>query len=65
MPREVQLALGRIFSMGSRPTQPGDVECYEACRALILDYAESQGQDLRSDHVHNYVRDRFRGAAGD
>lgn len=33
------LALGRIFRMGSRPTQPGDVEEYERCRAIIMDAA--------------------------
>ena len=30
------LALGRILRLGSRPTQPGDVEEYERCRAIIL-----------------------------
>lgn len=30
------LALGRILRLGSRPTQPGDVEEYDRCRAIIL-----------------------------
>ena len=27
----VRLAMGRIFRMGSRPTQPGDMAEYERC----------------------------------
>jgi len=30
------LALGRIFRMAARPAQPGDVEEYERCRAIIM-----------------------------
>jgi hypothetical protein len=33
----IELALGRIFRMGARPTQPGDVEEYERCRAIIME----------------------------
>jgi hypothetical protein len=33
---EIQLALGRIFRMGSRPFQPGDIEDYERCREIIV-----------------------------
>jgi hypothetical protein len=36
----IALALGRIFRMGARPTQPGDVEEYERCRAIILKATE-------------------------
>jgi len=57
----VQLALGRIFRMGQRPTQPGDVEEYERCRAIILDAVEPLAPDYRP----NYARDRRKGAAGD
>jgi hypothetical protein len=35
----VQLALGRIFALGSRPTQPGDVAEYERCRAIVMENA--------------------------
>ena len=34
--RAAELALGRILRMGSRPAQPGDVEEYERCRAIIM-----------------------------
>jgi hypothetical protein len=34
--RLAELALGRILRLGSRPTQPGDVEEYERARAVIL-----------------------------
>jgi len=30
-----ELAFGRILRMGSRATQPGDVEMYELCKKLI------------------------------
>lgn len=33
----MEAALGRIFRMGSRPTQPGDIEEYERCRKIIMD----------------------------
>lgn len=32
-----RLAIGRLFRLGSRPTQDGDLEQYEACRRVILD----------------------------
>lgn len=38
--RAVECALGRIFKLGSRPTQPGDVEEYERCRGVILDITD-------------------------
>jgi hypothetical protein len=59
--KAVELALGRIFRMGSRPTRPGDVEEYERCRAIILDNTEPSLPDYRS----NYARDRLKGAQGD
>lgn len=36
----VKLALGRLFLLGSRPFQKGDIEQYEACRAIILACSE-------------------------
>lgn len=58
----VALALGRIFRMGARPTEPSDVEEYERCRAIILDAVEPR---LFVDTRPNYARDRLKGAAGD
>jgi len=45
-----ELAIGRIFRMGSRPTQAGDVEEYERCREIVLtimdgDYGSQQYRD--------------------
>ena len=59
----IALALGRIFRLGSRPTQPGDVREYERCRALIIEAAAAElpAEDWRP----NFARDRTRGAAGD
>jgi hypothetical protein len=59
-PSAVSLALGRIFRMGARPTQPGDVEEYERCRAIILDECEPVAPNWTPD----YARDRNRGAQG-
>lgn len=53
----VSLALGRIFLLGSRPTQPGDVEEYERCRALILDEL-SPCTPYRVEPVHSWARDQ-------
>jgi len=61
MPPEVQLALGRIFRLLSRPFQEGDLEEYHRCRSIILD-ASPEPQE---DHRPNWVRDRLRGAQGD
>ncbi len=35
--KAIELALGRILRMASRPTQPGDNAEYERCRRIILD----------------------------
>ena len=45
----IDLAIGRILRIASRPTQPGDVADYERCRNLILDSLadESRGRNGR------------------
>lgn len=64
--RIAQLAMGRIFLLGSRPEQPGDIEQYETCRAIILNVLGGSFASLdRFDPTPNYARDRLRGAAGD
>lgn len=50
----VTLALGRIFRLGSRPTQPGDIEEYERCRALII----GELGDAPEGYRPNWARDR-------
>lgn len=57
-----QLALGRIFKLASRPTQEGDIQEYERCRAIILDALEPS--EIPS-YTPNYARDRNKGAQGD
>lgn len=57
----VQLALGRIFRLMSRPEQPGDAEQYEAARAVILAHVPA---GVVPDYAPNWIRDRFKGAAG-
>lgn len=51
----VEMALGRIFGMMQRPFQPGDVEEYERCRALVMDAVEPGDPQL--DYRPNYARD--------
>ena len=33
----IQLAIGRIFRLGARKTQPGDIEQYEQCKQIIME----------------------------
>ena len=54
-------ALGRIFRMGARPTQPGDITEYKRCRAIILNELD----EGRMPYAPNWVRDRMKGAQGD
>lgn len=58
----VSLTLGRIFRMGARPSQPGDLEEYERCRRIIVETMDPQSDE---DRAPNWVRDRLKGAAGD
>jgi hypothetical protein len=57
---EVELALGRIFRLMSRPTQAGDVADYERCRAIVMGAVEPVAPDYRP----NWTRDRLAGARG-
>ncbi len=59
--RLVELALGRIFRLGSRPTQPGDLEEYERCRRIIVDELTPVAPDYRP----TWARDRLKGTGND
>jgi len=63
MPQEVQLAIGRIFRMASRPTEPGDIELYEQARSIILNAADGVMAPYHEPHC--WARDRLMGAQGD
>jgi len=63
----INLAIGRIFRMASRPEQAGDIAEYERCRSIILNALDP---DMAIHHAvmaqqHDYGRDRMRGAQGD
>lgn len=45
--RTMDLAIGRLLRLMSRPEQPGDVETYYACRRAIYDAAEAMGREIR------------------
>lgn len=34
--RLAELAIGRLLALGSRPSEPGDLDEYEECRRIIL-----------------------------
>jgi hypothetical protein len=57
----MQLALGRLFRLMSRPSQPGDIEQYERCRAIVIAEADAAGWTWE-DHHPNYARDHGKGA---
>jgi hypothetical protein len=54
----VDMALGRIFQMMSRPERSGDVAEYERCRAIVLDIVAPAAPEYRP----NYARDHSRGS---
>ena len=57
----IELALGRILRLASRPEQSGDVAEYERCRTIIMDELEP----IAADYQPNWQRDRLKGAEGD
>jgi hypothetical protein len=63
---QINLAIGRIFRMASRPEQAGDIAEYERCRSLILNTLDP---DMAIHHAvmakqHDVGRDRMKGAQG-
>lgn len=60
----VNLAIGRIFRMASRPEQAGDGAEYQRCRSIILDLLDPTG-NAYPDMRPCWVRDRNKGAQGD
>jgi hypothetical protein len=48
-----QLALGRLFRIGSRPFQEGDVEEYARIRSIVLDCSEVIRSPALTDHSPN------------
>jgi len=59
-----RLALGRIFRLASRPTQPGDVEQYEDARRAIYAAYDAAPFAVESDHRPNHAGQRRDGAQG-
>ena len=52
----MNLAIGRIFLLGSRPEQEGDIKQYEDARYVALCAAEYLGISV-SEQAHSYQRD--------
>ena len=53
----MNLAIGRIFRLGSRPFQQGDIELYEEAKRVCLHAAEYLGMTYPIDCRPNYARD--------
>jgi hypothetical protein len=62
----INLALGRIFRLASRPEQSGDIADYERCRSLILNALDPNMviHHAAMAQQHNVGRDRMKGAQG-
>ena len=56
----VNLAIGRLFRIMSRPFREGDHEQYERCRSVVLNLVEP-----REEYRVCWPRDRLKGAQGD
>jgi hypothetical protein len=61
MPHEVQMALGRLFRMMSRPSQSGDIAMFHRIQKIVMDAAGEQSPEYRPD----YVAQRLQGAQGE
>lgn len=62
----VNLAIGRIFRLASRPEQPGDIVEYERCRSIILNTLDPEMaiHHATTARQHDAGRDRMKGAQG-
>ena len=65
--KAIELALGRILRMASRPAQPGDEREWYRCRDLIMRLLDSDDMPYNWYPPERpcWVRDRNKGAAGD
>ncbi len=59
--KAVEMAIGRIFRIMSRPYKKGDEEQYEEARNVVMSILGDRGEYF----TVNYARDRNKGAAGD
>lgn len=57
MPKEAQLAMGRILRLASRPSKAGDIQEYFRCRDIIMANAPTL-----TDFAPNWVADKRKGA---
>jgi len=61
----IKMALGRIFLLGSRPEQPGDIEQYEKARHALLTAYDEAPFEVERDNRPNWAKERLNGAQGD
>lgn len=62
--RVMSMAIGRLFQIASRPTEPGDEKQFFDIRAAVLDAAECLGIDTEVPN-QSWAANRLRGAQGD
>lgn len=53
----MELAIGRIFRLGSRPFQVGDVQLYEEAKWAVMDAAEFLGMQTSFQDTICYAAD--------
>lgn len=58
--RAMNLAIGRIFRLGSRPSQDGDIMLYEEAKRVCLHAGEFLGIVLPVDVRPNIARDYYK-----
>lgn len=55
----MQLALGKILRIGSRPSEEGDIQLYENAKFAFLDAAEFLGVEGKADMRPDYSNDFY------
>jgi len=52
--KAMELAIGRLFLLGSRPFQEGDIQQYEDLKSVFLDAADFNGLKLDTTDRNSY-----------
>lgn len=55
--KAMELALGRIFRIGAREAEAGDIEEYERCKWIIIDAGAFLNIYVAPDLQPNFARD--------
>lgn len=58
--KAIEMAIGRIFLLGSRPSEEGDIKQYEDARHIAFEAADYLGIDTKNEHINSYQKDYFK-----